>query len=74
MLVNIKNDDHFTGLAQGKKTLALLSSPESDYWLPVQQSDVTELIHAATTFGHTVVGDVQPDRVTIWVSESPVDE
>ena len=74
MLVNIKNDDHFTDLAQGKKTFALLSSPESDYWLPVQQSDVPELIRAAATFGHTVVGDIQTDRVTIWVSESPVGE
>ena len=74
MLVNIKNEDHFTGLAQGKKTYALLSSPESDYWMPVQPSDVPDLLTAAHTFGHTVVGDVQNDRVTLWVSKSAVDE
>ena len=73
MLVNIENKDHFSGIAQGKKAFALISSPESDYWLPIQKSDVSELIRAADTFGHTVVCDVRQDDVTIWVSESPAD-
>ena len=70
----VKSAEHLEGLSHGKDIYAMVTSPEDDYWVPIDRGIASELIRATTTFGHHLIADVQRDRVTVWVSEDTVED